>query len=154
MTGKALITLAVLIALAGCARVSESRLNPLNWFGRGHKVETVVVEPSASIDPRNLVAQVATLRVEQVPGGAIVRATGVAERQGYFDAQLLPVGGEVAVKGVLTYYFKVSPPITQTRVGTARSREIVVGRFVSNQTLQGVKQIRVNARTNALAARR
>lgn len=154
MTARLLITLAVVAAIAGCSRIAESRFNPFNWFGRSERVATVVVAPGDGVSRANLVAQITTLRVEQAPGGAIVRATGLPPRQGYYDGELVPLAGETPENGVLNYQFAISPPPDQTRVSTVRSREVVVGRFVSTQRLQGVRQIRVTAATNALAVRR
>jgi len=142
----------VVITVAGCSRVAESRFNPFNWFGRSEKAEVVTSNPNA--DPRPLVAQVVSLRVEQVPGGAIIHSTGLPPRQGFYDGVLLPVGREGAVNGVLNYQFRASAPLDQTRVSTQPSREIIVGRFVSEQTLDGVREIRVSAATNALVVRR
>ena len=75
MTSRALLTLLAVVMVAGCATVSESRLNPFNWFGRSESSAVVTQSPNA--DPRNLVSQVVSLRVEQVPGGAIIHATGL-----------------------------------------------------------------------------
>jgi len=154
MSGRVFITLAVVATLAGCAQVAESRFNPLNWFGRSTQVETAVAGPGQPGDARNLVAQITTLRIEQVPGGAIIRATGLPATQGYFDGELVPIGREVADNGVLSYQFRISPPFAQTRVSTTQSREVVVGLFVSTQTLTGVREIRVNGAQNALSVRR
>ena len=153
MTGRIIIALMLVATIAGCARVSESRLNPFNWFGRSEKAE-VAVNTGQNVDPRSLVTQVIALRVEQVPGGAIIRATGLPSRQGYFDGVLLPVGREAADGGVRSYEFRASAPYEQTRVSTQQSREIIVGRFVSEQTLDGVRQIRVSSASNALVVRR
>ena len=136
--------------IAGCARVTESRLNPFNWFGRSENAE-VVVATDPNQDPRGLVAQIVTLRVEKVPGGAIIRATGLPPNQGYYDGDLLFVSAE---NGVRNYEFRASPPRTQTRVSTQQSREVVVGLFVSEQSLSGVRQIRVSGASNALVVRR
>jgi len=151
MTGKLLITLVVLSTLAGCARVSESRLNPLNWFGRSERVATVTVDPATGAAQVNMVSQITQLRAEQVPGGAILRATGLPPRQGFYGGELVYVGAE---DGVLNYQFAIAPPPEQTRVSTTQSREIVVGLYLSNQTLAGVRQIRVSSASNALAIRR
>ncbi len=152
MSGRIIFTLVLVAMVASCARVSESRLNPLNWFGRSQSAQVVTADPNA--DPRRLVDQVLSLRVEQVPGGAIIRAVGLPNRQGYYDAALLPVGREAAQNGVLNYELRASTPIDRTRVGTQQSRELVVGRFVSTQTLDGVSQIRVSGAGNALIVRR
>lgn len=150
MKSRIILTLMVVATLAGCARVSESRLNPLNWFGRSES--TNVVTTAAAVDGRQLVAQVTTLRVEPVPGGAIVRATGLPTNQGFFDGSLVTVPATQA--GVLNFEFRISPPREQTRVSTVQSREVIVGRFVSEQTLAGIRTLRVSGSANALAVRR
>ena len=55
---------------------------------------------------------------------------------------------------LLTYQLRATPPLEPTRVGTPQSREVIEGLFVSEQTLEGIVQIRVLAETNALAVRR
>lgn len=154
MTGRVLITLVVVVAIAGCARVSESRFNPFNWFGRSERVATAVAAPGPGVPQANLVAQVTTLRVEKSPGGAIIRATGLPPRQGYYDGELVLLTGTSAESGTLTYQFAISAPREDTRVSTTRSREVVVGLFVSSQKLEGVRAVKVLAATNALAVRR
>ena len=147
------MALAGVATLVGCARVSESRLNPLNWFGKSESAQ-VVMATQSDTDPRRLVSQVVTLRAEPVPGGAIIRATGLPQIQGYYDGALVPVNGGVPENGVLNYEFRASSPDVQTRSGPERSREVIVGLFVSDQTLAGVRQIRVSAASNALIVRR
>ncbi|MDJ0628839.1 MAG: hypothetical protein QNJ44_11315 [Rhodobacter sp.] len=152
MFGRLIWALVLVATVAGCSRVAESRFNPFNWFGRSEQATAVTTNPNA--DPRPLIGQVIALRVEQVPGGAIVRATGLPNRQGYFDGALVPLNRELPQDGVLSYQFRISAPFQPTRVGTPQSREVLVGRFVSEQTLQGVRQIRVSGAANALAVRR
>jgi len=152
MAKKLVLVLCILGTFAGCGRVSESRLNPFNWFGGSQSAE-VAVNPT-SLAAQNLISQVVSLRVEQVPGGAILRATGLPTRQGYFDGDLVPLGTEVAQNGVLSYEFRIEQPYTDTRVGTQQSREVIVARFLSEQTLSGVGQIRVSGSANALSVRR
>ena len=150
MTGRIVILLALVATIAACGRVAESRFNPLNWFGRSEAVTTNTANPYQ--DPRPLVSHVSALRLEKVPGGAIIRATGVAERQGYYDGELVQIdSGE---PGVLAFQFRVAPPFGQTRAGPQRSRELIVGLFVSDQALEGVRAVSVSAANNALAARR
>lgn len=152
MTKPIAWALCAVMILAGCGTVAESRLNPMNWFGRSEAAE--VSEAVLPTDGRDLVAQIVSLRAEPVPGGAIIRASGLTPRQGYFDGELVPIGKEAPTNGVLAYEFRISAPPTATLVGPSQSREVLVGRFVSNQTLQGVRQIRVRAASNALAVRR
>jgi len=139
--------------LAGCAGVRESRLNPLNRFG-GARTQQIRTTTAEVADPRVLVARLVSLRIDRLPGGAILRAVGLPERQGYFEAVLKPQNDEKPVKGVLTYEFRLLPPETATPAGTRRSREVLVGRFLSAQTLVGVRVIRVLARDNRRSLRR
>ena len=135
--------------LAGCATVSESRFNPFNWVGQDE--EGTPVATRVITDPRPVVAQSSALSIDQVPGGAIVRAVGLPERQGFFAGALVQ---QAAGPGILSYTFRVVPPPEATRVSTEPSREIVVGLFVSDQTLAGIRQIQVSGATNARAVRR
>jgi hypothetical protein len=146
--------LAVLIlamALPGCARLRESRINPLNWFGPGREavVTDLYVRPE---DPRALVAQVTLLKVEPYPGGAIVRATGVPPTQGYWEAEL--VAQPLDENGQLVYEFRVFPPRVATAAGTPTSRQITVAAAISTIALQGVGTIVVQGASNALSSRR
>ncbi|RSK31975.1 hypothetical protein EJA01_12060 [Rhodovulum iodosum] len=152
--------LALALALSACGRVRDSRLNPFNWFG-GSTEESVAITATedggaparAAADPRPLVAEVVQMRVERMPGGAIVHATGRPPRQGYWEADLVPVNDERPENGTLAYEFRAAQPPAPTRAGTAPSREITAGRFVSDQTLAGVRRIVVigagNRRTSS-----
>lgn len=152
MNRRLIVLLVALAATAGCSTIADSRLNPFNWFGRSREVATsATVEPA---DPRPLMAQVTRLAIEQTPGGAIVRATGLPPSQGYFDGELVPVSDGVAVDGILEYEFRAFPPPAPTRASTPQSREIVVGLFLTDQEMAGVRQIRVDAAENARAASR
>ncbi|WP_172961022.1 hypothetical protein [Oceaniglobus roseus] len=154
MARRLIATLLILSVVAGCARVSNSRLNPFNWFGRSQAVTAVPVTPDETGDPRPLIDQITTLEVERTPGGAIVRATGLPPTQGHWDGELLLVGDEDPVDGVLQYQFRIMPPPAPTRVSTPRSREVVVGLYLTRQALENVREIRVSAARNARAVRR
>ncbi|RVT87427.1 hypothetical protein DXV76_01815 [Rhodobacteraceae bacterium CCMM004] len=140
--------------LAGCAAVSESRLNPFNWFGQSREVEAIAITPDSLIDGRPLLDQVVSLRVDATPGGAVVHAVGLPPQQGWFDGELIASNRGRAVDGVLEYRFYARPPFRPTRLSTQRSREIVVAVALSNQALRGVREIRVVAARNARAVRR
>jgi hypothetical protein len=66
--------------LASCGTIRESRLNPMNWFGKSREVEQTAVLTEAPQDPRTLVQTVLSMAVEPFPGGAIIRATGLPGR--------------------------------------------------------------------------
>ncbi|SHI47759.1 hypothetical protein SAMN04488012_101484 [Palleronia salina] len=137
--------------LAGCGRVADSRLNPFNWFSRSAPA-AVTLSDAPAADPRPLIDQIATLEVTQNPGGAVVRATGVADRQGFYEGALLRVPG--TEPGVLAYEFRAAPPPTATRVSTERSREVTVAEYLTNRQLGGIREIRVSGARNARAVRR
>ena len=141
------------MALAGIASLAAcgSRLNPINWFGRGEATEEIV--PAGAVaDPRPLVPQVTGLVVDPHPSGAIVRATGLPTRQGWYDGALIRVPG--TEPGVLAYQLRAYPPHYQTLVSTPESRQLVVATFVNDDALAGVREIRVSGEFNALSARR
>lgn len=144
-------TAGVLAACGGGSGVG-SGLNPFKWFRKDREVTAEAVEVA---DPRALVASVKSLKVDRMPGGAIIRAVGLAAVQGVYDAELVPLGGsETPDGGVLTYEFRVMPPRTVTSVGAERSREVLVGHFVSDQTLTGVRRITVIGQSNRRTTRR
>ena len=148
---RALILVTVLgLALSGCG-FGKSRFNPFNWFGPP-RVGTPVAIYSAPVDPRGLVQQVLTLKVEPYPGGAIVRATGLPPTQGFWDASLvlLPDDG----KGHLIYEFRIAAPKVPAPAGSQPSREVVVAVNATDFQLQDVNSIEVKGASNGLSAHR
>ncbi|WP_226780619.1 hypothetical protein [Oceaniglobus trochenteri] len=157
MARTLIATVLILGTLAGCGRVAESRLNPFNWFGSSRSEATLAPEGGygeIDQDLRRLMDQVSALNVEKTPGGAIIRATGLPPEQGYYDGELVSVSDDKPVDGVLEYQFRVRPPLRPNRASTPQSREVVVGLFVTNQALDGVREIRVVAARNTRAVRR
>ncbi|MCG6884365.1 MAG: hypothetical protein LJE62_11495 [Silicimonas sp.] len=151
MTSRGLIIgLALALAVSGCSRISESRFNPLNWFGSSEPAPAAVV---ADTDPRPRVARVTSLVVEPTPTGAIVRAVGVAPTQGWYAASLVPETDE-PVNGEMVYVFRAVPPPTPEPVSTVRSRELSAARTLSVQDLAALRVVRVVGAQNALVARR
>lgn len=155
-----LIVCATLV-LTGCARLQESRLNPLNWFGASAPAATPVDEngdirplvPSSTqlIDNRVVIDQITGLTIGQTPEGAIVTATGIGSAQGQFNAQMVPVRFE---NGVLTLSFRVEIPTGAMTIGSDASRQITVARVLDQDALRGVRTIRVEAARNARTTRR
>jgi hypothetical protein len=140
-------------ALSACGGFRDSRLNPLNWFGKAQPVATTLVQPSDADDPRPLVQQVLDLTVEPIDGGAIVRAKGLPPTQGWWEAELVPMG-EVDAEGTLTLAFRVIPPKTPQRTSTQFSREITVAHHLDSYELAKIRRIVVTAELNALSAGR
>ncbi len=138
--------------LAGCG---ESSLNPFNWFGDEEEVETVedITVTTRSTDRRPLMPVVSSVILEDTPGGVIVRATGLPPTQGWFEADLVSNTRGEPVNGILTYEFRAIPPAEQQAVSTIQSREVIVGRFVSDIRLAQTREIRVVGETNTVVAR-
>jgi hypothetical protein len=145
------VVLGLGLALAGCGRIGQSKLNPFNWFRKSEPRDTIVLPEEAS-DPRLLVDTVLTMQVEPIPGGAVVRARGVTPTQGFWDAELVPQ--ELDDTGVLVYEFRLLPPTGRADVSTQQSREIDVAIYISDVKLANVREIVVQGAKNARSARR
>ena len=140
------------LMMTACARVSESRLNPLNWFGRDSEEEKVdTIEERG--DPRPLVAEVTSLVIEPTPTGAIIRATGLPPDQGWYAGSLVPET-DGPVDGILAYRFRAVPPAERTRVSTRQSRELSVGAAISTIVLSETRVVRVIGARNIRTVRR
>ncbi|MGV8987049.1 MAG: hypothetical protein ACOH2H_12290 [Cypionkella sp.] len=150
---RALILVTVLgLGLAGCG-FGKSKLNPFNWFGNSTPRQgTAVALYKPVVDPRGMIAQILTLKVDPYPGGAIVRATGVPPTQGFWDASLVKL--PVEDTGKLVFEFRISPPTTPAPAGTQPSREVTVATDLTDFQLQGISTIEVRAAQNAMSAHR
>lgn len=170
---KTLTLFAVLtLTLSACGAILDSRVNPFNWFGQSRSVATSVPEQTNPLIPRRggffsrgreqdaiylgrPFEQVTDLTVERIPGGAIIRATGLAARQGIYAVQLTPQNEEEeAVDGVLIYRLEGVRPTANTPVGTKPTREVTAGRKLTDQQLRDVRVIRVEGALNAQETRR
>ncbi|SDJ41825.1 hypothetical protein [Aliiruegeria lutimaris] len=150
--------LVAVLVLTGC----QSRYNPTNW-GWFSGSQSGTLEPRkgypSDVDPRNLVSQVTSMQIDQVPGGAIVTAVGLPPTQGYWNADLISTykteTGAVAPKdGVIQLEFVIAPPRQQRNVVNTASREVSAGTFLSDQTLRGVRTIRVIGQNNQRSSNR
>ncbi|MFN3938033.1 MAG: hypothetical protein ACK4KW_10670 [Gemmobacter sp.] len=137
--------LAAMLVLTGCATVRESRLNPLNWFGRSQAAPAV---PGARADGRVLVDEVTFLAIERTNNGAIVRATGLPPTQGWWDGALERDLTEDR-PGEIVYRFVLKPPPESLRVSTPQSREVTVAVWLSDIRLEDVRRITVSGARNA-----
>lgn len=151
----------VALAVTGCARVSGSKLNPLNWFGASQsapvnatdEVRPLVPTNRATkvVDSRGVIDTISTLSVEQTPDGALIRASGIASTQGQFNAQLVTVSN---TGGTLTLAFRIQAASGFSGVNSTRSREVTVARFMSFADLADVRTIVVQGATNARSTTR
>jgi hypothetical protein len=168
------VLLVASLTLGACGFVRDSALNPSNWFGRSTsetlETGTTVVTNPLIPKTRGLFArraeldaayvgqpfdEILDLTVERVAGGAIVRATGLAARQGIYAVALIPQEGEAVSRGgVLTYRLEGIEPDAATAVGGPATREVTAALKVTDQELRGVRSIRVEGLRNARVAQR
>jgi hypothetical protein len=165
-----LLTLLASLVLASCGW-RDSRVNPRNWFGnsRDVPVETVaeeevnpliptrrsILERNTGPDASVPIGTITELRIEPTPSGAIVYASGIADRQGAFRARLVPDTDDLsAVDGVLGFTLRVEYPRDATPVGSEFSRTVHEAYTLSSQTLAQVRTIRVSGERNAKESRR
>lgn len=163
MKAPLLTVLAVSLAITGCARVSESRLNPFNWFGSSRE-EVVTLAPEGGYvvpqtDYRLPAVQITALSLQPVSGGAILVATGIAPTQGWWDAELVSTTGhDDPVDGKLTYRLLMAEPTRgtpdATRTGSSATREITVSKFLSNQKVALLRKLVVEGQSNARSVSR
>lgn len=168
-----ILLLATALTLSACGTIRDSRVNPFNWFGPSRSVPVAAQRENANplIPRRNgffsrgraretvyvgrPFEQITDVTVEPVPGGAIVRATGLAARQGIYDVRLTPVtADETAENGVLAYRLEGVRPRRNTPVGAVPTREVIAARRLTDQQLFGVREIRVEGQLNAQVSRR
>lgn len=154
MRSRPILTLTLCAGLAGCGDSSVNSLNPFNWWGG--EEETFAVTPEGEIvDPRPLIGEVTALVAEPVPGGVLIRATGLPPTQGFWDAALLPPNPELTPDedGVLAFEFRAAAPLTPQGVGTPRTREIVTGYFLTNQDLASIRTVTIVGERNSRSLR-
>lgn len=161
MTGKRLILgIAVLVLATGCARLSESRLNPFNWFGGSEPVaaNSLLPDDADSLVPRDSSVQIPDLlamTVDRMPGGAIVTAEGVTLTQGFWEPRLVDVTDRVETDGrTLVLDFRVQRPYSRQPAGAQPTRTVSAGVFLSDAELRGITRIIVRGANTQRVARR
>jgi hypothetical protein len=159
------------LVLGGCGAVSESRFNPLNWFGRAQvdPVQTAEVNPliptgrggvsllggrNTEIPAGPLVDQVTDLTVEPIAGGALIRATALSDRIGAFNVTLEAVNDGLPVDGVLSFELRAYTAPAGNVPTTERARSHTAAIRVSDRNLEAVRTIRVTAARNAATVAR
>ncbi|UWR27947.1 hypothetical protein K3757_08430 [Sulfitobacter sp. S223] len=168
------VLLVASLSVGACGFVRDSAINPANWFGRSAS-ETIAVADDKPVNPlipqrSGLFAsrgdkaetyagkpfdEITDLTVERIPGGAIIRASGLAARQGIYAVRLTPENAEeLPIDGVLTYRLEGIEPDRATAIGTPPTRVVTAARKITNQDLAGVRTIRVEGLRNAQVARR
>ncbi len=155
------LLLAATLTVTGCARISDSRINPLNWFGNSQpsamttsgerRPLTPIGGKSRVVDSRGAIQSITELTLERTSEGAIVRATGLASTLGQFNAELVETARE---SSVLTLTFRIEAATTNTAPASAHARQVTAAYALSVNDLQDVRTIRVQSATNARSVSR
>ena len=157
------------LALPGCGGGSGgSAYNPLNWFGKSRNA-TVAPEAKNALIPQKsglrreraapegvTVAQILALAIEPAAGGAILRVTGLSPTLGAYDVRLVPEF-DLEIDGplqTLEYSLKTEYSTRSRPAAPQRSRELTAAVFLSDEDLEGVREIRVSGTENARSIRR
>lgn len=143
-----LITLCAALAVSGCARLRDSKVNPTNWFDITYREKRFEL-PKESVDQRVLAPQVLDMVLEDYTGGLIVRAKARLPSQGWWDGELVP--RPIDEDGVLVFDFRIFPPVTETPVGPDQSREITVAASISSIKAATIRKVVVQAEGNSLS---
>ncbi|WP_411222905.1 hypothetical protein [Marivita sp. S2033] len=166
-----MIVILATVALTGCSAVSESRFNPLNWFGSSQP-DPAAMNPAESatnplIPARRIslfrsnqpaafagrpIADITELLIERRPGGAIIRATGQASRVGPFDVRLM-VDETASTKGTLVFDMRALQQAGPRNTGPL-ARQVTVARWITDQDLRGIRSITVRGANTARTVRR
>jgi hypothetical protein len=121
------------------------------FFGKRRPKETVLEQRIEEPDIRVLIPVVNEVKVDKYRGGALIRARGTVDRQGYSEINLVAVNdGLPDENGVVTYEFKGEKPLITVAGPTARSKEVYAGASITARRLPSVKRIRVIASQNQI----
>lgn len=158
-----LLTTTLIFSLASCG---SSRMNPRNWFGAAKSraaearegrnplipQESSLTKSSAREGIATPVGQITSLVAEKIPGGAILRVTGVSDYQGAFGVKLVEMPRDAKSADVLRLQLLALQPASV--VGDPRTREIVAATKVTDQDLAGIRRIEVVGQRNVQTIRR
>ena len=151
----------------GCESTRDSKANPFNWFGGSKKEGNQSDAKTALIPKKKLtlftmkkteavylgqpIDKLSTLVVDEVPGGLLVQVTGMAQKTGFYNGQLIPL--DSADPAVRDYRFDIIQP-TDTARGSPASRTLSVAVYLTDQDLEAIRVIRVRGANNTLIKRR
>lgn len=150
--------------VASCGSIGTSVLNPMNWFG-GSTSKTVEEGANPLIPRKNalssrrdeapyagqLVGTVSELLIERRPGGAIIRAKGVSDRQGAYAVRLVK---DETQDDPSKLVYDLRALQRNGGVGGTASRAVTVAEWLTDQDLAGVRSISVRGASNIRTARR
>lgn len=161
------------LVLTGCTTIRESNVNPFNWFGGDEPTGAIVPQDAVEENPLiptpgpikasreerqrykgTPIDAVTDVTVERIPGGIILRATGLAATQGVYDARLTPESEDGPVDGVLSFRLEALNDPNSIAQGPPQTRDVIVAARLTEQDLGTTQIIRVSGATNAVDVRR
>lgn len=145
------LTLAGLVLLAGCSMplgaipASEpNQIDPKTMSDSERGLFAGLLFGKETELPPAVPVPMREATIERGFGGVIVRATGVAPTQGYFNQILLADDeGQPDAAGVVTLRLLAIPPLAPEAIGPERTRLLMTAAFFQELELRGVKAIRV-----------
>lgn len=148
------------VAVSGCSRISNSKINPMNWFGskseaavvyeQGQAPALVPSSGAAYSDARALIDTISVVELARTPSGAILRATGIAASQGAYNAELVLVSSE---GNTATYEFRIETPAGLQVQGATATRELTAAEVISANELKSYRNFVVKGARNTKSAR-
>jgi len=148
------VLLVSVLAVTGCDRARESRMNPRNWFGSSEEERPSLGPVGETEDNRAPVAQVSALTTEQTSSGALIRAEAIMPTAGWWDAELVPENYGRPQAGVLTLRFVAAEPRETAPDTGVQSRTLVAVYSMSQAQLDVVSEIVVTGEGNSRRIRR
>lgn len=158
--------LVLALGLAGCGYVRDSAINPANWFGRGQVTEVEAEGTRNPLLPRlsafsrrpevypgDAIGQVTAMGIDRLPGGAVVRVTGISDRQGPYEARVVK-DEDASTPDTLVYTFEVVTPRRAPATGSVASRTVTAAVYLDLDALEGVRRITVRGARNEASSRR
>ncbi|MFT4013321.1 MAG: hypothetical protein QM682_07920 [Paracoccus sp. (in: a-proteobacteria)] len=155
-----------LLALVGCGRLAESRLNPMGWFDGPSKPETLAPKegyPTAKTDSRTPLAQITGARWEPLYEGRMLVVTGLANSKGWWHAALvteqpMPPGRLAPDQnGVLRLRLLGNPPPADSpearQPASPASDTISVALTISNENLADIREVVISGAANSVSLR-
>ncbi len=120
-------------------------------FGKRKVKETVLEQRIPVPDERVIIPRVTEVKIVKYQGGAIVRARGVVDKQGYSEVVLVARNDGIPdEKGIITYDFKGLAPLVPVNAPTPRSKEVFAGNSISSIRYPAMKKVRVVAAQNEI----
>lgn len=165
-----ILTVSSALMLSACSGWRDARVNPSNWFGNTRSAPAPadaatttnpLIPERASLLRRDrdetyvgtAVAEITGLAIERTSTGAIVRVTGITDRQGAHDVRLINDTDGEPVDGVLRYSLQAVQP-TDQQLGSSSARTVRAGAYISNNVLERLSSVEVMGARNSLTTRR